>query len=185
MAEAPLLSRMPLQLVPFEDRHLSQDYVGWLNDPAVMRYSEQRHRSHDMDSCRAFVQGFATGANQLWAIEAQDQGGRHIGNITASHDVHNHLADIGILIGADGCQGKGYGLVAWSLVLEYLVARSDLHKVTGGCLAANSAMVRIMERAGMEPDGVRSAHYLIDDQPQDIVYFAARGAMVPNRARGA
>ena len=179
MDHIPILARGALRLVPFGERHLTPAYVGWLNDPDTMRYSEQRHRQHSLDSCRAFVAGFSGGPNQLWAIEAMDQDagqeGRHIGNITASHDVHNRIADIGILIGADGCQGKGYGLTAWSLVLEHLAARPDLHKVTGGCLAANTAMVRIMQRAGMKPDGVRPAHYLLDGQPVDIVYYAMPG----------
>jgi RimJ/RimL family protein N-acetyltransferase len=36
-------------------------------------------------------------------------------------------------------------------------------------------MVRIMEKAGMAPDGRRLAHYLIDGEPVDVVYYAAFG----------
>lgn len=179
MADAPPLENEYLRLVPFGAQHMTLDYVGWLNDPDVVRYSENRHRRHSFESCQAYVADLAAGPSQLWAIEAMDQDGQHIGNITASHDPNNRLADIGILIGARGCQGRGYGRLAWGAVLTYLETRPDLHKITGGCLAANQAMVRIMQRAGMEPDGIRTAHYMVDGQPTDLVYYYRFGQWEP------
>ena len=105
----------------------------------------------------------------LWAIE--DQGnGTHVGNITASIDLNNGLADIGILIG--GGSGRGYGFSAWSAVLSYLEERADVRKVTGGCLAGNKAMVAIMKKAQMQPDGLRKEHFWVDGVPMDVLYFA-------------
>ena len=175
MATAERLRGKHVLLEPFSDRYLTEDYVGWLNDPSVMRYSEQRHRHHSLDTCEAFVASFDTSPHQLWAIVRADTD-EHIGNITATHDLNNHLADIGILIGAKGVQGKGYGRDAWRTVLDYLVARPDLFKVTGGCMAANTAMVRIMESCGMVGDGYRPAHYLLDGAPVDLLFYALRGA---------
>jgi len=171
MASVPELHAGSLRLVPFRHDHLSQAYVGWLNDPAVVRYSEQRHHAHTPDTCRAFVRSFDAGPNQLWAIE-QDEAGGHVGNITATHDVHNRLCDIGILIGARKARGRGLGRLAWQTVLDHLCTRPDLRKITGGCLAPNGAMVRIMERCGMRRDGRRPAHYLLEGLPTDLLYYA-------------
>jgi len=170
MAKTERLKGSDVLLEPFSDRYLTEDYVGWLNDPSVMRYSEQRHRHHSLETCKAFVASFDASPNQLWAIVRADTG-EHIGNITAMHDVNNCLADIGILIGAKGVQGKGYGRDAWRTVLDYLAARPDIFKVTGGCMTANSAMVRIMESCNMVKDGYRTAHYLLDGYPVDLVYY--------------
>lgn len=172
MAQSPSLTTPDLHLVPFADRHMTQAYVGWLQDPGLMRYSEQRHRSHDMQSCRSFVASFATSPHFLWAIEDAGQDHTHIGNITATVDPNNGLADIGLLIGAKSCQGRGYGTQAWQAVMTYLHSLPQLHKITGGCLAPNAAMVRIMQNCGMIPDGIRKNHYLVDGCPADIVYFA-------------
>ena len=182
MSEAPALEAGPLALLPFGARHLTEAYVSWLNDPAVVRYSEQRHRRHTLDSCRAFISGFATGPNLLWAIETRADG-RHIGNITASFDLNNRIADIGILIGSPGTQGKGYGRHAWGAVLDYLCADETLHKVTGGCLAANTAMVRLMRATGMREDGMRPDHYLIDGQPTNLLYFSKPGKWEPSAGK--
>lgn len=171
---APVLECPPLRLVPFAKHHLSSAYVGWLNDRTIMRYSEQRHRDHTADSCNAYVTSIATAGNILWAIEVPDECARHIGNISVNYDRNNGLADISILIGADGCQGKGYGKIAWGAVLGWLKTDVNLRKITGGCLAPNTAMKRIMQSTGMLSDGTRPKHYILDGDMVDIVYFAMR-----------
>lgn len=172
MGFTPPLSAGPVSLVPFTAAHLSDDYVAWLNNQQLMRYSEQRHIRHSQESCAAFVNCFSDGPHHLWAIEAIGQGGRHVGNVTATINLHNGIADIGLLIGADGCQGRGYGMAAWRAVMDYLKNRSDLHKITGGCLAPNHGMIKIMQGCGMIEDGRRKAHYQVDGQPVDMVHFA-------------
>ena len=172
MAEAPSLSAGPLRLRPFGPEHLSEAYIGWMNDPEVLHYSENRHRHHDRDSCAAFVAATQAGPGAIWAIELAEAPQTHIGNITASIDPWNGIADIGILLGHPEARGRGYGLIAWRALLDHLCARPDLRKVTGGCMAANAAMLRIMENSGMSPDGCRKAHYLLDGAAVDIVYYA-------------
>lgn len=174
MSHTPVIDCAPLRLVPFADQHLSAAYVGWLNDGITMRYSEQRHRVHTAQSCRAYVASAAAAGNMLWAIEVPQEGNRHIGNISASYDRNNGLADIGIMIGAQGCQGKGFGATAWGAVLAWLETDASLRKITGGCLAPNTAMVRIMQGAGMTPDGTRPQHYVVEGEAVDIVYFAVQ-----------
>ena len=68
--------------------------------------------------------------------------------------------------------GRGYGFGAWCAVLDYLETRPDLRKITGGCLEGNKAMVAIMKKAQMQPDGKRKSHYWVDGAPMDLVYFA-------------
>jgi RimJ/RimL family protein N-acetyltransferase len=165
----PVLTRAPVRLLPFGPRHLSERYVGWLNSAQLMRFSEQRHRRHDIASCRAYVAGFSNGPNLLWAIETTSAN-THVGTITATIDGANGLADIGILIGTGG--GRGLGSAAWRAVLGYLAGRADIRKITGGCVAANAAMIAIMECAGMIADGRRKAHFLIGGEPVDVVHYA-------------
>lgn len=162
-----------LRIVPFEERHLTDCYVGWLNDPAVVRFSEQRHRRHDRESCRAYFESMARSKSYFCAIEEVGGALSHIGSITVAVDAPNRLADIAILLGERDARGRGLGFEAWTAVLRTLLDREGFRKVTGGTVASNRAMVRIMEKAGMEPDGRRSAHYLIEGEAVDMVHYAA------------
>jgi len=170
----PTLSTERLLLVPFGATHLNDRYVSWLNDPDVVQFSEQRHRSHDLSSCEAFVRSFDHGPNHLWAIEEQ-KSGRHIGNITTACDVPNKIADIQILLGERDIWGYGYGAEAWQAVMDYLF-NSGFRKVTAGTMAVNHGMLKIMSKCGMQVEGRRADHFIFEGRSVDLIFSAAFAA---------
>lgn len=172
MAKAPTLETKRLTLTAFADAHLTERYVAWLNDPEVVRYSEQRHRRHTLDSCRDFVRSFADGPSHLWAIVAKDRALGHIGNINSAVDAPNRTADVAILIGDRKAWGRGLGAEAWAAVVDFLLGAGGMRKVTAGAMAANAAMVKIMRNAGMTEEGRRRGQFLLDGRPVDVVLTA-------------
>lgn len=160
-----LLQGQQVTLHSFTDADVTPDYVGWLSDPVLMQFSNQRFRQHSADSCRAYAASFAGSGNLFLAIRHQ---GELVGTMTAYRSAVHGTADIGLLVGRPG---RGYGRDAWATLLDYLLAQGT-RKVTGGTLRCNVAMVRIMQACGMQPDGVRQAQELVAGVPQDILYFA-------------
>jgi RimJ/RimL family protein N-acetyltransferase len=158
-----------ISLRPFSDSDITPAYIGWLNDPAVVRYSNQRFRTHTVDTCREYVKSFA-GTDSLFL--AVCRGPAVVGTMTAYVSGHHGTADMGILIGDPASWGKGIGTDAWTTVMRHLLARGDIRKVCGGTLRCNAGMVRIMKSSGMAPDGVRVAHEVVEGVPQDVLYFA-------------
>lgn len=172
MAISPIIETARLRIEPFGERHLSERYVGWLNDPEVVRYSDQRFRTHTLESCRAYWQSFAATPHYFWAVIAEDKGLEHIGNLNAYVEPHHGVADLGILIGERQAWRQGYGLEAWLAVCGYLFSTGVARKISAGCLAANLPMTSMMNRAGMIPDGVRTGHALFEGKPMDIIHAA-------------
>jgi [ribosomal protein S5]-alanine N-acetyltransferase len=172
MATSPDIGTRRLLITPFSERHLTLSYVAWLNDPEVMRYSEQRHKQHTIDSCRAYWQSFMGVPHYFWAIEEVDMGLGHIGNMNAYVDAWNSLADIGIMIGEKKAQGKGYGLEAWTGICNFLFTECRMRKVTAGTISLNVPMIKLMQRAGMIDDGARRRHYINSEQEVDVIHMA-------------
>lgn len=162
-----------LRIVPFGEEHLTERYVGWLADPDVVRWSENRFRQHTLASCRDYVASFRGTSNMMFALVAKDGAIGHFGNLNVYVDTRHGVADIGILIGERSVWGKGYGREAWQAVLERLLGQSGIRKATGGCVADNVAMVRIMKGCGMQEDGRRVRHYVYDGREVDLVYYAS------------
>ncbi|TRW97075.1 GNAT family N-acetyltransferase [Candidatus Methylobacter oryzae] len=154
-------------LRPFTGADITPVYIGWLSDPELMKFSNQRFRSHSAASCRDYLASFQ-GSDNLFLAITDD--GQLVGTMTAYVSKVHQTADIGLLIGSQS-QGKGFGKDAWETLMAYLF-RSGIRKVTGGTLRCNKAMVRIMESAGMQPDGVRKGQELVYGKPEDILYFA-------------
>jgi RimJ/RimL family protein N-acetyltransferase len=178
MAEAAAIVTARLRLVPFAARHLSDRYVGWLNDAGVLRYSENRHRRHDLDSCRRYYDGMLAGPGFFWAIEIGDTG-EHVGNLTASIDVPNRVADLGILLGERAAWGQGFGAEAWIGALRHLLGPAGLRKVEGGAMAENAAMIAIFHRAGMHREGLRRGHFLLDGRAVDMALYGLAAGQAP------
>ena len=172
MTKFPTLKTSRCILEEFTDRHLTERYVSWLQDTEVTKFSEQRHKQHDINSCRAYMQSFINTGNYLIAIIAQNPSLGHIGNISIDVDKNNEVADIGILLGEKNIWGQGYGVEAWEAICRFLFFALKVRKVTAGTMATNTGMLGIMRRTGMIDDGKRARQVLIDGNEVDIVYAA-------------
>ena len=172
MAKSHAIRTRRLLISPFEEGHLTARYVGWLNDPEVVRFSEQRHLKHTLESCHAYWQSFSESPNYFWAVEEVEGTLGHIGNMNAYVNQKNSVADVGILIGEKKAWNKGYGLEAFSAVCRFLLQELGLRKVTAGTMALNLPMLRIMERRGMKEDGRRKRHYLFNGKEVDVIHMA-------------
>lgn len=159
-----------LVLAPFGPEHLGQRYVSWLNDPEVVRHSEQRHRAHSLESCRAYVESFTGSPSGLWAMLTRQ--GAHVGNVTAAVDAPNAVAELGILIGERAHWGRGLATQAWAALADHLFRERGLRKIVAGAMAENTGMLRVADKLGMAPDGRRARHFLLDGREVDAVYFA-------------
>lgn len=160
-----------LRLRPFQAGDITTTYLGWLNDPAVTRFSNQRFRTHTAESSAAYLVSFAGTRNSFLLIQ-QRSDGQPIGTATVYRSPQHGTADIGLMVGDRQCWGQGYGREAWQAVLEALLQETGIRKVTGGTARPNQAMVRIMEQSGMELEAVRARQELIEGQPVDLLYYA-------------
>jgi RimJ/RimL family protein N-acetyltransferase len=156
-------------LRPFSESDITPAYLGWLNDPAVVRYSNQRFRKHDAETSKDYLRSFAGTDNHFVAV---CRGNAVVGTITAYVSRHHGTADMGILIGDAGSRGRGIGKDAWTTAMRHLIEDLGIRKVCAGTLRGNVPMVRIMLSSGMAPDGVRVAHELVEGEPQDMLYYA-------------
>lgn len=157
------------RILQFGERHLTTRYIGWLNDPEIVRYSELRHRTHDQQSCRDYFRSMQDAASLFLAIEMQDPNLGHVGNISVAFDRANESADLSIIIGEKRVWGTGLATQAWSAVVNEALGYFALRQVTAGTMGINLPMIKLMERSGMKIDAVRPRHFLWEGQEVDLV----------------
>jgi ribosomal-protein-alanine N-acetyltransferase len=145
--------------------------VAWLNDPEVVRFSEQRHREHTMFSQINFINSFNDNSH-LWGIHRIDTN-EHIGNLSADHDPPNNVADVGIMVGETRHWGQGYATEAWRGACTWLLDKEGggMRKLEAGCMRANEAMVRIIRGSGFAQEGERANHFWLGGGPVGMVLF--------------
>ena len=160
-----------LRLEHFVESCICDEYLSWLADPEVMRFSNQRFRQHTVNSARAYVRSFEATPNSFWAIRLVD-GQRLIGTMTAYVAEPHLTADMGLLIGDKANWGRGLGLEAWSTLMAHLFERHGMRKITAGTVRPNVGMTRIMERSGMHLEAVRRRQEIVGGVEEDVLYFA-------------
>lgn len=169
--ESETIKTARLILEPFSEKYLTEKYIDWLNDPRVMRYSEQRHLRHTVESCRVYYKSLPGKSGVMWAV-VRNESNDHIGNINAYVDRTHKTADIGILIGEEAMWGNGYATEAFCAVANYLFRSLGVRKITAGCISENKGMLRLMRRIGMVDDGCRKRHHIWEGKEVDLIHMA-------------
>jgi RimJ/RimL family protein N-acetyltransferase len=157
-----------IALFPLLPEHASDDYVAWLNNPAINRYLETRFDTHDLASVRDYIAGCNDKPNTLLLGIGQQPDGRHVGNIKLEITPRHALAEVGILIGDAGVHGKGIGSEAIRLLAGIARDELGLRKLSAGCYAGNRGSERAFVKAGFTVEGRRPAHFLLEGEPEDL-----------------
>jgi [ribosomal protein S5]-alanine N-acetyltransferase len=169
----PALSSTRLALVPYHAGQATDQHVAWLNDPEVVRYSEQRHRPHTLETQHSYLNSFDHKDSHIWLIS---QTIAHadwpaLGTITTYINRPNGVANMGLLIGERAKWGLGFGTEAWNAVMLWLLDEQRMRKAEAGCIQCNRGMRRICIRSGMTVEGIRSAHFVLDNEFFDLLLY--------------
>ena len=149
---------------------IDTDYLRFLNDPEVMRFSNQRFIKHTKESAQSYLAGFEGTTNLFFSIKKKGDNQR-IGTFSAYVSSHHMTADIGILI-FPNAWGQGYGLDAWVSFMGWARIYLNLRKITAGSMRENVAMIKLMQKAGMSLEAIKKNQELLEGRPVDILYFA-------------
>lgn len=164
------LSGSKVILRPFERTDITPEYVAWLNDPQVVRYSNQRFVRHTEESCLRYYESFANTGNLFVSVRTSGNNSA-VGTMTAYVSSQHETVDLGIMIGDRSVWGHGIGQDAWNTLLDWLVIQCRARKVTAGTMRCNEPMVKLMERSGMVLEGVQKKQELLNGIPQDLLYY--------------
>jgi ribosomal-protein-alanine N-acetyltransferase len=125
----------------------------YAHDPEVTRYLLWRP-DQTPEEIAAFVaralEAWERGTTYTWAITLRESG-RLIGMIDARVDAY--MANIGYVL-AKAHWNEGYTTEALKAVLAWTDTQEELERVWAVCAVANPSSARVMEKAGMEREGI-------------------------------
>jgi RimJ/RimL family protein N-acetyltransferase len=153
---------------PFDASMISGDYLSWLNDPEVNRYSQRRFQASSKNDAVAFLNSLSS-TNQILAIRLRADN-RHIGNLQLGPvDLRESRGEIRILIGDKGIWGKGYATQAIHLACCYYFDVLNFHRVES--MSCNPAFIRTMEKLGWKLEGIMRERFPLDGERLDYRIF--------------
>lgn len=164
-----MLTTARLLLRALESADLNDDYLGWLNDPAVNQYLETRFLPQSMEALQGYWQDHRDDPASPWFAICLRADARHIGNIKLGPIQWLHRrADLSLFIGDRSCWGQGYATEAIAAVRDWAFAELDLQKLTAGIYAGNLGSRRAFEKCGFALEGTLRAEVVSRGERLDV-----------------
>ena len=132
---------------PLTLRHLSKEYVAWLNDNEVYKYLETGG-NYTIEKLEQFLMDQEKKNILFWAILKKDSN-IHIGNIKIDPiDTKRNSGEYGILMGNKNEWGKGFAKEASETIIKHCFDDLKLSKITLGVVEDNINAVKLYEKLG-------------------------------------
>ena len=163
-----VLQSSKVVLRSFERSDITDEYIGWLNNSYITRFSNQKFLRHTVSTCEEYLESIRLPSHFL-LIMSPDMVA--LGTSTIHVNVHHKTADIGLLIGNQRW-GQGFGTESVRLMIEYISNELDIRKITAGTLALNLGMRKVLLKNGMVEEAVRRDQEIIDVIPTDMIYYS-------------
>jgi len=171
MTKNMIIKGEKLLVKEFSIQDIDDAYIGWLNDPIVVRYSNQRFLKHTKETCVKYWESFDSLSRFFFILE-ENGDKKNIGTMTVYISKEHGIADMGIMIGDKAVWGQAYGQDAWNTVAAWLFDLKKIRKITAGTNSCNKAMIKIMERSGMKLEATKVMQECIDGEYVDVLYYA-------------
>lgn len=169
-----LLNDDTLGLFPFQPED-SEQYRDWVNKEEFARLLGRSlpvsKTEHD-----GWYQGIVKSNSSVVFAVKRLSDGLYLGNVWL-HNIHwvNRNAELRILLGAEGLQGKGYGTRACRLLLRFAFEKLGLHKVYLYVSTVNPRAGRAFEKAGFSKEGTLKDEFFVDGEFVDVERMGVLG----------
>lgn len=150
---AVFLKGRTVDLRPLELSDFTDEYLRWLNDPAVNEFSQRRPFPQSRETMADYQRSLEQSRSGYVLAIIERETGKHVGNIALVNlqPIHR-CGEIAILVGSDEARGRGIGREAIYLVTKHAFEHHNLHRVFAGTF--NPAFIRCVEGLGWTKEGV-------------------------------
>jgi RimJ/RimL family protein N-acetyltransferase len=147
----------------------------WVNDRQTIRYLSSRFwmPQSQTDTSDFLSHAMSAGTNGAYFIIANRDNEAYIGQIDLfSINWRLRSAEMGMVIGSEKNRGRGVGVEAISLILEYAFTILGLNRVELEVAAENTRAKRCYQKAGFLLEGVKRKAFMVDGQYTDLVLMS-------------
>lgn len=158
---------------PLEEKHLSEEYISWLNSKEITQYNSHGIYPNTAYLTKEYITSVQKSKSTIVLAIIEKETLKHIGNCSISKiDFINSNGDLSILIGDKNSWGKGYATETFEQLINHSFHKLNLHKITAGTTSDNIAMQKVCTKLGMLQESVYKEHIRRDGNFYDIYTYA-------------
>lgn len=138
-----------LRLKKLRISHVNLEYLGWMNDYDVTKFTEQKFKKHSLLGIKNFVKEKQISKNEfLYGIFVQEKSHlTHVGNIKLGpiNKIHS-TAEISYIIGNKKFWRKGLGTLSVKKMIILAKKKFKLKKLIAGCYQNNFGSIKVLKK---------------------------------------
>ena len=139
-----LVKSKRLVISRFNKSEINVKFINYLNNKDLFKFSRHKNVKHTFNSSLNYFKKLPK--NSLYLSIKLNRTNEKIGTMTLYFKKNFLFVDVGILIYSTNYMGKGYGLEAWTNVLNYLQNKIKIRNITGGCEKYNTRMINLFKK---------------------------------------
>ena len=153
---------------------VKQEYVNWLNDYEIVKFTSQKNLKHTLDNVKNFVLEKKNSKNEfLFGIFLQNNNEwKHVGNIKLG--VINFIdksAHISYFIGDKNSWGKGIATKAIEEVIKIASKKFKLKKLIAGTFETNASSIRVLEKNNFVIEKILKNKLIFENKRYDHFFY--------------
>jgi [ribosomal protein S5]-alanine N-acetyltransferase len=173
VAPQPVLATERLVLRPLRDADAPAIAAG-AGDKRVARYLIQVPSPYPVALARRWLRGriewWADGRGLTLAIAARDLPDELIGTVSLRRYARDRRGELGYWL-ASGVWGRGVATEATRELVDYGFRELELSRIYAQVLAGNTASERVLDKLGMQREGVQRQHVRKGRHLRDLVNY--------------
>ena len=116
-----------IKLIKYKNPYITKNWIKWLNDKEVTKYSDQRFKKHTFISQRKYLKKLKANNTVFFKIYFKQ---KEIGNIFLTNiDENNENCEIAYLIGEKSLWNKGIATFIVKLMIKYAFKNLKIKKI--------------------------------------------------------
>jgi RimJ/RimL family protein N-acetyltransferase len=161
-----------IELRELNSNLVSKDYINWMNNYKVIRYTEQRFVKNTKKKIIEFVKEKKKSKNEYLFGIFHSKKKTHVGNIKLGPiDFHHKHAEISYIIGNLEFQNQGIATQAIKKILLLAKKKYKLKKITAGVYSLNIASIRVLEKNNFKLEGILKKQFIFNKKRLNKLIF--------------
>jgi RimJ/RimL family protein N-acetyltransferase len=152
-------------------KDVTPEYVKWISDPEIIKYSRNRYRTFTLEGQIKYVQEmFNSPDYHLYGIFHKKT---HIGNITfGAIDWTNNIGEARVVMGYKKYWGKGIMFNCFKKSLKMSFGIYPFFKVCSNTYSNNLPTIFAIKKLGYVKEGLRKYHRVFEDTRVDLLEYS-------------
>lgn len=149
--------------------HANEEYLEWMNNLKVHKYTEQKYKTHRLEDIKKFIIDKNKSKNEfLYGIFLKK---KHIGNIKLGPiNFFHKIAEISLFIGNQTYTGKGYASLAVKQIIN-IAKKKRIKKLKAGVYSINKKSIKLFSKLKFKKEGILVKDIIYNKKRYDSIIF--------------